>query len=55
MGNCDTAALERNIAFARKHRVNGTPAIIFENGTRIPGALSAEEVEKHLVAGRTKP
>ncbi len=55
MGRCDTAALDRNIAFARKHRVNGTPALIFENGTRVPGALPPEEVERHLVAARAKP
>jgi thiol:disulfide interchange protein DsbC len=55
MGHCDTGALDRNIAFARKHRVNGTPALIFENGTRVPGALPAEEVEKQLVAARAKP
>jgi thiol:disulfide interchange protein DsbC len=55
MGTCDTGALERNIAFARKHRVNGTPALIFENGTRVPGALPAEELERQLVAARAKP
>jgi thiol:disulfide interchange protein DsbC len=54
MGRCDTGALDRNIALARKHRVNGTPALVFENGTRVPGALPADEVEKQLVA-RTKP
>jgi len=55
MGTCDTGALDRNIALARKHRVNGTPALIFENGTRVPGALPADEVEKQLVAARAKP
>lgn len=50
MGSCDTAAIERNLALARKHRVNGTPAVVFANGKRVPGALSAEQVEKHLVA-----
>jgi thiol:disulfide interchange protein DsbC len=54
MGQCDSGALDRNIALARKHRVNGTPALVFENGTRIPGALPAEELEKHLAA-RSKP
>jgi len=55
MGRCDAGALDRNIALARKHRVNGTPALIFENGTRVPGALPADEVEKQLVAARAKP
>jgi thiol:disulfide interchange protein DsbC len=49
MGACDASAIERNLALARKHRVNGTPAIVFANGRRVPGALSAEQVEKHLV------
>ena len=50
MGQCDDAALARNIAFARKHRVTGTPALVFEDGKRIPGALPPEQVEKHLSA-----
>jgi thiol:disulfide interchange protein DsbC len=54
MGQCDSGALDRNMQLARKHRVNGTPALVFENGTRIPGALPAEEIEKQLAA-RSKP
>jgi len=53
MGNCDTP-MARNLALSRKHKVNGTPAIVFEDGTRVPGALSAEQLEKQLVASRTK-
>ena len=52
MGQCDTAALDRNIEFGKKHRVSGTPALFFEDGTRRPGALSAAEVDKLLVAAR---
>jgi len=47
---CDTTALERNTAFGRQHRINGTPAVFFEDGTRKPGALPGAEVEKLLVA-----
>jgi thiol:disulfide interchange protein DsbC len=50
MGTCDSAALDRNVAFGHKHRVNGTPALFFEDGTRKPGALPGAEVEKLLVA-----
>ena len=32
MGACDTAAIDRNVAFGRKHRVLGTPALFFEDG-----------------------
>ncbi len=52
MGNCDTSVLQRNLAMAKKYRVNGTPALVFEDGKRVPGALPPEEVEKRLVASR---
>ncbi len=52
MGQCATP-LERNLEFSRKHRINGTPAIIFADGTRVPGAISAEQIEKQLVASST--
>ena len=48
-GACDAAAIERNTAFGRKYRVNGTPAVLFEDGKRVPGAMPAAEVEKRLV------
>jgi thiol:disulfide interchange protein DsbC len=48
MGACDTAAIERNGAFGRKYRINGTPALVFEDGRRVPGAMSAAELEKRL-------
>ena len=54
MGNCDTAALQRNVALGKKYRVNGTPALVFEDGKRVPGALPAEQVEKQLLASRVK-
>ncbi len=52
MGECDASAIERNTALARKHRVNGTPAVVFEDGKRVPGAMSTEQIEKQLVASR---
>jgi thiol:disulfide interchange protein DsbC len=50
MGQCDSSAIERNSALARKHKVTGTPAIVFEDGTRAPGAIPAAEIEKRLTA-----
>lgn len=47
-GTCDDAAIERNLALSRKAHVTGTPAIVFEDGSRAPGALSAEQLEKRL-------
>ena len=51
---CDTSALERNAALGRRHRVTGTPALVFEDGTRVPGALPAAQVEKRLAATRVQ-
>lgn len=46
--SCDTTAIQRNLAFGRKYKITGTPTLIFANGTRIPGAIGAQEVEKRL-------
>jgi thiol:disulfide interchange protein DsbC len=51
--NCDASALQRNFVFGKKHRINGTPGLVFEDGTQRAGALNAEAIEKMLVA--TKP
>jgi thiol:disulfide interchange protein DsbC len=52
MGQCDTAALQRNAEFGRKFRINGTPAIVFEDGKRSPGAMNTAQIEQQLVASR---
>ncbi len=54
-GACDTAAIERNLEFARQYRINGTPAVFFSDGTRKPGALPAKEIEQSLVAAAAAP
>ena len=51
---CDTAAIERNLAFSRSNRITGTPAVFFEDGTRKPGAIPGAEVERLLVAASAK-
>jgi thiol:disulfide interchange protein DsbC len=48
--SCDTSAIERNVELGRKFKITGTPTLVFLDGTRIPGAISAAEVEKHLSA-----
>ena len=50
---CDTAAIDRNLDFARKQRINGTPAVFFTDGTRKPGAIPGEQLEKLLAAAAT--
>jgi len=54
MGQCDTAALQRNVALGKKLRVTGTPALVFEDGKRVPGAMAPEQVEKQLLLSRGK-
>lgn len=53
MGACDDGAIERNLALSRKHMVNGTPAVIFEDGSRAPGAISAEQLERRLAGQKS--
>jgi thiol:disulfide interchange protein DsbC len=45
---CNTEALTANLEFAKKYRITGTPTLVFANGTRIPGAINAQQVEQHL-------
>ncbi|MBN8506409.1 MAG: DsbC family protein [Burkholderiales bacterium] len=47
-GKCDESAIQRNRAFARQHRITGTPAILFEDGSRAPGALDLQALEERL-------
>ncbi len=53
MGACETP-MARNLALSRKHKINSTPSVIFEDGTRVPGAVGVEEFEKQLVASSAK-
>ena len=48
VANCDSTALDRNVEIGHKHKINGTPTLIFSNGTRVPGAIASAEVEKYL-------
>lgn len=50
VGSCDIAALTRNVEFGRKQKITGTPTIIFGNGSRVPGAIPAEQIEQLLKA-----
>ncbi len=50
--SCDTSALTRNLALGRKHKITGTPTLIFADGTRVPGALNTQQIEKLLAAAR---
>ena len=44
---CDNP-ISRNVALGERLQVLGTPALIFEDGTVVPGAISAERIEAQL-------
>ncbi|HZN46417.1 MAG TPA: DsbC family protein [Ramlibacter sp.] len=48
---CDVSALARNVEFGRKYKITGTPTLVFADGSRVPGAIPAAEIEKLLAAG----
>jgi thiol:disulfide interchange protein DsbC len=48
LANCDTAALTRNVELGKKHKITGTPTLIFADGNRVPGAIPAAQIEKFL-------
>jgi thiol:disulfide interchange protein DsbC len=49
--SCDTGALARNVEFGRKYKITGTPTLIFADGSRVPGAIPAPDIEKLLANG----
>ena len=46
--SCDTAAIARNVEFGRKLKISGTPTLVFADGTRLPGAINTDQIEKQL-------
>ena len=52
-GTCDISAIQRNVELGRKHRITGTPTLLFANGTRVPGAIDAKQIEKFLSENRS--
>lgn len=50
--SCDTAALTRNTEFGRTYKITGTPTLFFIDGTRVPGAVDAAQVEKMLAGNK---
>ena len=46
---CESSALQRNLEYGKKHKINGTPTILLADGTRVPGAIEAKELEKLLL------
>ena len=48
--SCDVTVLTRNVAMGKKHRVQGTPAAVLEDGARLPGAVPLEQLERRVAA-----
>ena len=45
---CDASAVARNVEFGKKARITGTPTLFFANGSRVPGAIPTDRIEKLL-------
>jgi thiol:disulfide interchange protein DsbC len=45
--NCETP-IEKNLAFSKKHRINGTPTLVFADGQRVAGLMPAARLSKML-------
>jgi len=54
LGECDSSALERNIAMGKRHKIDGTPGIVFEDGKLVAGALERNKLEEQLAASTRK-
>jgi len=50
---CDTP-IEKILELGRKYQINGTPTLVFANGERVPGAISAEQLEKLFAKNEKK-
>lgn len=46
--SCNTAAIDRNLEFGRKHKITGTPTLFAQDGQRVPGAINTAQIEKLL-------
>jgi thiol:disulfide interchange protein DsbC len=46
--NCDSSAIARNVELGRKFKISGTPTLIFADGSRVPGAINPQQIEKYL-------
>jgi len=45
---CDVSGLNKSAQLGAKLRINGTPAIFFASGERVPGYIPAAEIEKRF-------
>jgi thiol:disulfide interchange protein DsbC len=48
IANCDVSAITRNLELGRKYKITGTPTLVFADGSKVPGAINAQQIEKYL-------
>ena len=54
IGACDSSVIDRNLALGRRYGLNGTPAIIFEDGSLHNGAMHPSQLEDALQTRKAK-
>ncbi|RYX94243.1 MAG: DsbC family protein [Comamonadaceae bacterium] len=45
---CDTGAIARNVAFAKRYQISATPTVVFSSGKRVDGGMDRIEIERLL-------
>ena len=50
--SCDTTAVTRNVEFGKKLKITGTPTLVFADGSRVPGAINTQQIEKMLAEAK---
>ena len=50
---CDTNAIKRNVELGKNFKITGTPTLIFVDGSRVPGAIDAKQIEKRLADAKS--
>ena len=45
---CDNHNIDAIVEFGKKYRINGTPTLFVADGTRVPGAIDAAQIETLL-------
>jgi len=48
--SCDNHNIDAIVEFGKKNRINGTPTMFVADGTRVPGAIDAAQIEALLNA-----
>lgn len=46
--NCETSVFARNVEFAKKHNITGTPAIFLSNGKSFKGYVEAKYIQEAI-------